>query len=77
MTEPKLPRNFDSWLTPWHISTLYMLDDDNRLVEWKQWVRTYLEESHCGTPGCCQMDFPVMGPVLTEPTPVDMSDDST
>lgn len=46
------------------------LNEEGRLVEWQQWTRTYIEQSHCGTPGCCQLTYSIFGPELSEPAVV-------
>lgn len=64
------PRRFSRWLGPWHKGKVMSIAGDETMgetvpYERDVWLRTYMEESHCGTPGCCEMEYPYFGPWLS------------
>ena len=67
---PTLPRNFDHWNGPWEIGNVSWLvgdfvGDDTVWAERSVWLRSYQEQSHCGTSGCCELDLVVIGPFVS------------
>lgn len=59
----KMPRDFKEWLGPWVLGTIWESGPDGESTA-RVWSRMYREQSHCGREGCCELEYPFMGPQI-------------
>lgn len=63
MTETPTPKDFKEWLGPWALGWISEYGPEGTSHS-RRWSRLYREQSHCDTDGCCELEYPLIGPQI-------------